>query len=396
MTNIKWVQMFEQVVLGWQHCHAHSERVYLVGSRSSQRSCAERQVLPSSNPLIQAYRLLSSSAAFVPSCSVFCSVTFCNGVNFRVSRRELVPTETMERTTSSYKGDNVCRLCLSTRGEIRPIFSSGSSSDESASPVLASKIEECVSVKVKSTVLSVSVFFFLQNEAKFQRVVGRGRLNCRPRSQHSPQGDFVRCPPFWNVPSLSLESWCVVIFSELGIFEAISSRGVLCVATMFFRQNQSSGMGDLRPWRYVGVSSLSIGRPRSSSCRGRAVAWPVRAVYRAKRVYGYMAERRLARRRRAVLFSRYSGYGQTADTAAAVWRASPPVGCWLLVAGRQLPRAMRVPHLLYSLFSLPLPRTRIAVAAGGAFVDFVWLELVLFADNRVGRPTHTDMHKVCA
>lgn len=113
---------------------------------------------------------------------------------------------------------------------------------------------------------------------------------------------------------------------------------------------------------YVGVSSLSIGRPRSSSCRGRAVAWPVRAVYRARRVYGCMAERRLARRRRAVLFSRYSGYGQTADTAAAVWRASPPVGSWLLVVGCRLPVAscqgrcvfVSRTYLLALLLSLPL------------------------------------------
>lgn len=205
-------------VLGWQHCRAEecrrvSEFIQLAAVARSGHAQNDRCSLAqtrSSKPIDFSHH----QRHLLPSCSVFCSVTFCNGVNLWVSRRELVPTETMERTASSYKGDNVCRLCLSTRGETRPIFSSGSSSDESASPVLASKIEECVSVKVKAKVLCVSVYFFRKNEAKFQRVVGRGRLNCRPRSQRSPQGDFVRCPPFWNVPSLSLESWCVVIFSE--------------------------------------------------------------------------------------------------------------------------------------------------------------------------------------
>ncbi|RVE54827.1 hypothetical protein evm_000594 [Chilo suppressalis] len=43
--------------------------------------------------------------------------------------------------------DRVCRLCLSFRGELVPIFPT-TSSDESEPPVLASKIKDCVSIQI--------------------------------------------------------------------------------------------------------------------------------------------------------------------------------------------------------------------------------------------------------
>lgn len=43
--------------------------------------------------------------------------------------------------------DRVCRLCLSSRGELLPIFPT-TSSDDSEPPVLASKIKDCVSVQI--------------------------------------------------------------------------------------------------------------------------------------------------------------------------------------------------------------------------------------------------------
>ncbi|XP_072943991.1 uncharacterized protein [Epargyreus clarus] len=43
--------------------------------------------------------------------------------------------------------DSVCRLCLSSRGELLPIFPT-TSSDDSEPPVLASKIRDCVSVQI--------------------------------------------------------------------------------------------------------------------------------------------------------------------------------------------------------------------------------------------------------
>ncbi|XP_068629414.1 zinc finger protein 91-like [Battus philenor] len=43
--------------------------------------------------------------------------------------------------------DRVCRLCLSSRGELLPIFPT-TSSDDSEPPVLASKIRDCVSVEI--------------------------------------------------------------------------------------------------------------------------------------------------------------------------------------------------------------------------------------------------------
>ncbi|KAL0841888.1 hypothetical protein ABMA28_014124 [Loxostege sticticalis] len=43
--------------------------------------------------------------------------------------------------------DRVCRLCLSSRGELLPIFPT-TSSDDSDPPVLASKIKDCVSVQI--------------------------------------------------------------------------------------------------------------------------------------------------------------------------------------------------------------------------------------------------------
>lgn len=43
--------------------------------------------------------------------------------------------------------DRVCRLCLSSRGELLPIFPT-TSSDESEPPVLANKIKDCVSVQI--------------------------------------------------------------------------------------------------------------------------------------------------------------------------------------------------------------------------------------------------------
>lgn len=49
--------------------------------------------------------------------------------------------------TMSVNYDRVCRLCLSTRGELLPIFPT-TSSDDSEPHVLASKIKDCVSVEV--------------------------------------------------------------------------------------------------------------------------------------------------------------------------------------------------------------------------------------------------------
>ncbi|XP_050666487.1 zinc finger protein 91-like [Leptidea sinapis] len=43
--------------------------------------------------------------------------------------------------------DSVCRLCLSSRGELLPIFPT-TSSDDTESPALASKIKDCVSVQI--------------------------------------------------------------------------------------------------------------------------------------------------------------------------------------------------------------------------------------------------------
>ncbi|XP_047021963.1 zinc finger protein Xfin-like [Helicoverpa zea] len=43
--------------------------------------------------------------------------------------------------------DRVCRLCLSSRGELLPIFPT-TSSDDSEPPVLASKIKDCVSIQI--------------------------------------------------------------------------------------------------------------------------------------------------------------------------------------------------------------------------------------------------------
>lgn len=102
--------------------------------------------------------------------------------------------------------DRVCRLCLSSRCELLPIFPT-TSSDDSEPPVLASKIKDCVSVQVCN---------------RFN-MCHRGDLSeSRPlvyvRTRHPPHimtgnaslgGDVVRRPPFCNVPRLSLaaESW---------------------------------------------------------------------------------------------------------------------------------------------------------------------------------------------
>lgn len=75
--------------------------------------------------------------------------------------------------------DRVCRLCLSSRGELLPIFPT-TSSDDSDPPVLASKIKDCVSVQVRNAL-----------NKSLNGVFSESRPLVYVRTRHPPR--FVQC-----------------------------------------------------------------------------------------------------------------------------------------------------------------------------------------------------------
>ncbi|CAG9783599.1 unnamed protein product [Diatraea saccharalis] len=92
----------------------------------------------------------SSSAAFVlkpERCAVLCVEVLVVTWRLFFNIVDGVIRSKLCLFTMSVNYDRVCRLCLSSRGELVPIFPT-TSSDDSEPPVLASKIKDCVSVQI--------------------------------------------------------------------------------------------------------------------------------------------------------------------------------------------------------------------------------------------------------
>lgn len=96
----------------------------------------------------------SSSAAFVlkqERCSVLCVEVLVVTWRHFYNNCVVFYHKVFYLFTMSVNYECVCRLCLSSRGELLPIFPT-TTTDDSESAILASKIKDCVSVQVSKLI----------------------------------------------------------------------------------------------------------------------------------------------------------------------------------------------------------------------------------------------------